>query len=172
MVFGSSRARPGDADWCTAHELGIAIAAAGFTLANGGYGGTMAASSAGAFQAGGHTIGVTCDVFGRDGRNAHVAQEISTPDLMRRLTRMLELADAFVVLPGMTGTLVELAMAWEMVAKKLIRPRPIICLGEFWAPIVEQMVRGGAKTGDWLILAPNVQAVMFHLGAALSARRS
>ena len=66
-VFGSSHAEPVEELYQTAFQLGRAIAELGLTLCNGGYGGTMAAAAAGAVEAGGHTIGVTCTRFGRGG---------------------------------------------------------------------------------------------------------
>jgi predicted Rossmann-fold nucleotide-binding protein len=57
--------------------------------------------------------------------------------LHQRLARLIELGDAYVVLPGSTGTLVELAMVWELINKGLIPRRPILCWGDFWRPVVD-----------------------------------
>jgi hypothetical protein len=59
-VFGSSAPQPLSPAYRDAYELGRGIAAAGWILCNGGYGGTMEAAAKGAVEAGGHTIGVTC----------------------------------------------------------------------------------------------------------------
>ena len=58
-IFGTGRAKPGDAAYALAYELGKLLVEAGFTIANGGYGGTMSAAARGAVEAGGKTIGVT-----------------------------------------------------------------------------------------------------------------
>ena len=50
--------------------------------------------------------------------------------------QLVDLGDAYVALPGSTGTLVELAMVWELMNKRLVELRPIYCLGEFWRPVV------------------------------------
>lgn len=138
-VFGSSTPDAISDDYQIALELGRAIAAEGWTLCNGGYGGTMEAAAKGATEAGGHTIGVTCAAFGRrGGPNAYIQQEIPTFDLLSRLNTLMRLGTAYVVLPGGTGTLLELALIWETLNKKVLRGRgPIVLLGDHWAPLIE-----------------------------------
>ena len=134
-VFGSSRPQPGEPRYQQAFELGEAIGRRGWVLANGGYGGTMAASAAGAKQAGGNTIGVTCDVFGRSGANEFVDREVRTADLPTRLARLIALGDTYVVLPGGTGTLLEFAEVWELLNKRLVTGKCVVLLGDWWEPV-------------------------------------
>ena len=164
VVFGSSDPTPGEPAYEQARALGDALARAGYDLVNGGYGGTMAASARGARDAGGRTIGVTCNAFGPVPANPFIDQEIRTPNLPQRLATLIDLADGFVVLGGATGTLVELAMTWELTAKRQMPARPIVCLGEFWQPLIRLMADAGATRGDWLIVAPDVPAVVAALG--------
>ncbi|MBU0639445.1 MAG: LOG family protein [Planctomycetes bacterium] len=141
-VFGSGQAPPISPAFETAKKLGRAIAQAGWTLCNGGYGGTMQAAAQGAFEVGGHTIGVTCKIFGRSGPNEFIRQEVPTFDLLQRLNTLVRLGRAYVVLPGGTGTMLELALAWELMNKKLLRShRPIILLGDHWHPVLEPITR-------------------------------
>jgi hypothetical protein len=135
VVFGGSDARPGEPLWRAAADLGAAVAARGWTLVNGGYGGTMLASAQAARAAGGRTIGVGCTIF-KSEPNEHLSETIWTDNLHDRLRTLIELGDACVCLPGSTGTLVELAMVWELVNKGLIDRRPLLCWGEFWRPVV------------------------------------
>ena len=145
-VFGSSQSPPGSACYELAFELGQAIARAVWQLCNGGYGGTMEAAALGAASAGGHTIGVTCRVFRRDGPNAHIRQEIPTFDLWQRLNTLMRLGSGYVVLPGGSGTLLELAAVWEFTSKSLLKPRrPIVLLGGSWAGVVECILREQAR---------------------------
>jgi uncharacterized protein (TIGR00730 family) len=141
-VFGSSASQPGSPAYDAAYQLGRAIAQAGWTLCNGGYGGTMEAAARGAVEAGGHTIGVTCWIFGRGGPNAYIKQDIPTFDLMTRLNTLMRLGRAYVALPGGTGTLVEVALAWELLNKRLLRRRPcLVLLGEHWTPLIDVVRR-------------------------------
>ena len=58
-VFGASQTPPDHPDWDAAVRCGAALAAAGFAVATGGYGGIMEAVSRGAAEAGCHVIGYT-----------------------------------------------------------------------------------------------------------------
>jgi uncharacterized protein (TIGR00730 family) len=141
-VFGSANAPRGEPAYEEALQLGRAIAEQGWTLCNGGYGGTMEAGARGAIEAGGHTIGVTCAALGRDGGpNAYIRQEVPTFDLFQRVNTLMRLASGFVVLPGGTGTLLEIGVVWEFVNKGLLPRRPLVFLGGFWQPLVPVILR-------------------------------
>ena len=62
-IFGSSLPQQGTVAYEDAQRLGRLLAEAGFAIANGGYGGLMEASARGAREAGGHTVGITCEVW-------------------------------------------------------------------------------------------------------------
>jgi len=62
-IFGTGRAKRDDANFQLAYETGKLLAEAGFTIANGGYGGTMLAAAKGAAEVGGEIVGVTCSAF-------------------------------------------------------------------------------------------------------------
>jgi len=137
-IFGTARARPGDSTFAQAYETGMLLAQAGFTIANGGYGGTMLAAAKGATEAGGEIIGVTCSAFKSSRANEYVTREIVTGSLDERLEKLVELGQAYIVLPGGTGTLLELAKVWELKNKGFLKgDKPIILLGGFWKPLVE-----------------------------------
>lgn len=145
-IFGSSQPAAGSAAYATALELGKAIADAGWTVCNGGYGGTMEATARGAVDAGGHTIGVTWSKVGRGKPNAYIRQEVPTFDLLQRLNTLVHLGKAYVVLPGGTGTGLELMLVWELLNKGLLKRRgPLILLGEHWSALVECVQREQAE---------------------------
>ena len=130
-----------------AQSLGRLLAENGFTIANGGYGGTMLAGAKGAAEAGGKVIGVTCTAFGRSNTNKFISEEISTASLEQRLGKLIELGDAYIVLPGGTGTLLELADVWEHKNKGFANAdKPIILIGAFWRPLLEMMAAADADS--------------------------
>ena len=139
-IFGSSR--PGESEelYKNARRLGMLLAQSGLVVCNGGYGGVMEASARGAKEAGGTTIGVLTDVFSRQ-PNAFIDKRIVEPDLVSRLMRLVELGDAYVVLQGGTGTLLELSMVWELMNKTLMKSKPFFVMGEFWQPIITTVRR-------------------------------
>jgi uncharacterized protein (TIGR00730 family) len=166
-VFGSGEATASSAAYQLAFELGQAIARAGWALCNGGYGGTMEAAAAGAVAAGGRTIGVTCTAFRRSAPNPYVRQEVPTFDLLQRLNTLVQLGSAYVVLPGGTGTLLELALVWELLNKGLLRgKRPLVLLGDFWRPVVT-CIEHEQKEPNTLHIAEDVASVSEILGQYL-----
>jgi len=137
-VFGANDAIPGSEAYQRARDAGATLAALGYAVANGGYGGTMEASARGAKEAGGRTIGVTCRPFGCSA-NTWIDETIVAEDIYGRAARLIELGTGgYVVLPGATGTLVELSLAWEQMRKGLLARRPLVCMG-FWRPVIEMM---------------------------------
>src|SRR6266487_2718794 len=138
-VFGSSRPREGAADYEEARVLGRALAKHGFCVCSGGYGGVMEAVSRGAKEAGGKTYGVTAEFFKTAKLNAWIDAEVRLKTWEERLFELIRRADAFVACKGGTGTLVELAVVWEMLNKGVMEPRPFVVLGGFWQPIIERV---------------------------------
>jgi uncharacterized protein (TIGR00730 family) len=150
-IFGTGRAKPGDATYALAEETGRLLAEAGFTIANGGYGGTMLAAAKGASQVGGKTIGVTCSAFRSSVANEYISRQIVTSSLDERLETLTELGQAYVVLPGGTGTLLELAKVWELKNKGFLQERkPIILVGEYWKPLVDLVVIDDPDSGRYV----------------------
>ena len=160
-VFGAGRAGVGDKNYVVAEQLGRALAEAGFTIANGGYGGTMEASARGAKEAGGEVIGVTCSAFKRGRANKFISREIVTKSLDERLEKLIGIGNACVVLPGGTGTLLELAMVWELKNKGFLsEAKPIILLGEYWSRLVELMATDDADSRRHLLFADEPKNVI------------
>src|SRR5450432_3288965 len=137
-VFGSSRPKVTDPDYVETRELGTLLAKRGFAVCTGGYGGVMEAVSRGAKQAGGKTYGVTAEFFSRKA-NEWVDVEVRKKTWQERLFGLIDLADGFVACKGGTGTLVELAVVWEMLNKSVMTTKPFAVLGEFWRPILQRV---------------------------------
>ena len=146
-IFGSSRPREGEPQYEEARRLGYLLAEAGFCVCNGGFAGIMEASARGAREAGGKTIGVTLNAFG--GRaNAYIDTEIRAGSLLARVEKLIELGDAYIVVKGGTGTLVELAIVWEYMNKGLMPVKPFFVLGQFWEPVVTTLAEELAWEGS------------------------
>lgn len=136
-VFGSSSTPEDHPEYAEARLLGQLLAERGFTVASGGYGGTMEAVSRGAKEAGGRTIGVTCAVFtGRGSANRYIDKEIYTQTLFERIQTVIGMAGAFIALPGGPGTLAEVAIAWNLLQRRVIPPGPLVVLGPDWGRVL------------------------------------
>ena len=151
-IFGTARAGPGDDAYNLAYKTGKLLAQAGFTIANGGYGGTMLAAAKGAGEAGGQIIGVTCSAFKASTANEYISREIVTGSLEERLDKLIKLGHAYIVLPGGTGTLLELANVWELNNKGFPdADKPIILVGGFWLPLLDLIASDDPESGRYII---------------------
>ena len=137
-VFGSSRPREGELEYEEARELGRRLAKCGLAVCTGGYSGVMEGVSRGAKDEGGTTYGVTAEFFKRTA-NEWVDTEVRVKTWEERLFELIRLADGYAVCKGGTGTLVELAVVWEMLNKSVMSGKPIAVVGDFWQPILERV---------------------------------
>lgn len=172
-VFGSSRPKEGEEEYEVAYELGAALARAGFVVCNGGFGGSMEASARGAKEAGGKTIGVTFTALGPRRANAWIDQVIQEETLIHRTMKLVELGDAYIILKGGTGTLLELAVVWEFINKGLMHEKPIVILGSFWQGVVttlndELAWEGLEKCTRYVRSAPSAEEAVRLLNHRLS----
>jgi len=148
-VFGNSAPEEGSADYEAARAVGRTLAEQGYGVVNGGYGGTMAASARGAREGGGIAVGVT--LAGAVWTpNRWLTETVPTPGLLERLLTLAELGEAYVVLPGGTGTLLELAYVWEMMNKRLMWPRPILLYDGGWSAVTREIIARQPKAARWV----------------------
>ncbi len=140
-IFGSSLPGELSAAYAEARHLGKLLAECGLTVCNGGYAGLMEASSRGAREGGGHTVGVTCSIWPSP-PNRWVAEEVRTHSFSQRIMTLIERGHAYVVLPGGTGTLAELALAWEVMNKSTLSStvggrKPLLVVEPYWRPVID-----------------------------------
>ena len=139
-LFGSYRPQENDDEYTIAYQLGKELAAKGFAIINGGYGGIMEASARGASEEGGQTIGVTISSEGERTANQWITEEIVVNSLFERIRLLIEMSNGIIILPGGTGTLAELGLAWDLVSKNILDKCPIACYGPFWKPVIQAVV--------------------------------
>ncbi len=153
-IFGGSAPRPATPAYADAQALGGLLARAGWTVATGGYAGVMEAASRGAAEAGGHVIGVTCNLIENwKGlrANAWVKEEIKFTSLRERLYHLVAFCDAAAALPGGIGTLSEVALTWSLLQTGEIRRKPFVVVGRVWSETVSTFIResdGYLHAGD------------------------
>lgn len=171
-VFGSASPGPDSPQYTLAYELGAALAHAQLTVCNGGYGGTMEASARGAKSAGGATIGVITDFYPEKQANRWIDSVLRTTDAPERLLTLVRKGDAYVVLPGGTGTLLELAAVWEFINKRIITPRPVVLLGGFWNQVIagvqtQLLLEGRADASRVMRVAQNCDECVGMITASM-----
>ncbi|MCL4547494.1 MAG: LOG family protein [Bacteroidetes bacterium] len=143
-VFGSSVPQPGDAEYEYAYQLGKKLAQNNANVCSGGFQGIMDAVSKGAREGGAEAVGVTLDIYNVHA-SKYLSQEIKCHTLFDRLKNLIEIGDAYVVLQGGTGTLLELALVWEYMNKNMIQTKPLACHSSLWKGIVDLMEKQIAK---------------------------
>jgi uncharacterized protein (TIGR00730 family) len=163
-IFGSSRPGPRDPDYRLAFEVGRGVAESGLVVCNGGYGGVMEASARGAQEAQApgapqppRTIGVIAKEAGGRSANRWIESVMIVDTMVDRLLKLIALGDAYVVLKGGTGTLLELAAVWEFMNKGSLQQKPIIVVGPFWNSVVttlreELELEGLAKSATYVTI--------------------
>ena len=139
-VFGGSQPKEGDEAYSQAFRLGMLLGKAGHTVLTGGYIGTMEAVSRGAAESGALVIGVTCDEiesWRAVKANPWVKEERHFKTLLERLACLVQNCDASIALPGGPGTLVEIALTWNMMIIQSFPRKPLILVGGDWKDMME-----------------------------------
>ena len=167
-IFGSSAPAEDSTQYKFAYQLGALLAQNGFNICTGGYKGIMEAASKGAFNNGGLVYGVTIELW-KSEPNPYITIEVREAKLFERITKLLELGDAYVILQGGTGTFLEFAAVWEYANKNLQQPKPIICHSQMWKEIVDlmnnQMKLENRRT-DLIKGCDSVEEIVEHLKTA------
>ena len=171
-VFGASGSHPGDAHYEEGIRCGRSLAEAGYTVATGGYYGTMEAVSLGARSVGGSVVGVTAPaVFPqRPGANEHVTDEWAAGSLVDRIGMLVERTDASIALWGSLGTATELLVAWNVAfvaSFSAIERKPVIAVGEPWRRLVPLLEEELSTTMGLVHMVPDVRAAVSALREAL-----
>ncbi|MBM2814628.1 MAG: putative Rossmann fold nucleotide-binding protein [Ignavibacteria bacterium] len=138
-IFGSSHFKPDSLEYEDAQLVGKLLADAGFDIATGGYGGIMEAALKGANGTNVKRFGVTSKIFTSRTKNPFVSDEIIKDTYLDRTYELINLADAYIVLPGGTGTLLELAAIWALKEKKIMKDKPLVCIGDQWNEVIQTM---------------------------------
>jgi uncharacterized protein (TIGR00725 family) len=146
--FGDAEAKITDQHFIDAFNTAKMLAGAGYIIVNGGGPGVMRASTLGAKENNGRVEVVILDpkkqpdhYEGSDKENLKLADKIiKTNNYPDRLNKLVEVADAFVIFKGGTGTLSEVGLTWEMAKFEYGDHEPLIFFGNDWKNTVESLV--------------------------------
>lgn len=140
--FGYSMSNETDEEFIGAYESARLIAQSGREVVNGGGPGVMFAATKGAKDAKGKVKVVYYDpkhasrFEGQAGINIADESEKES-NYIERTKRLMELADAYVIFNGGTGTVSEFAMCWAVARLYFGKSKPIILYGPFWRNILD-----------------------------------
>jgi uncharacterized protein (TIGR00725 family) len=172
-VFGPANCTPGDELYDAAERLGGGLAHAGFIVVTGGYGGVMEAASKGARNAGGSTVGITAEVYFAKGREANefITREIKVKSASDRLMELLDLPDAWIAIGQSSGTLVEVATAWDYMVKWHLPMKPLLLVGESWREFLKYL-DGHSKTESLMESCLTVELALERLKEIFGEQQS
>ena len=135
-IFGGSKCKEGSEEYGEALTVGRLLAEAGFTICTGGYLGVMEGASRGAHERGGRVLGIVMNQF-KSEPNRYLTEKVASAHFYERLQNLIERSVGFVALRGGMGTVTELSLVWNKLQTKVIEPRPLVLLGDFWQRVVE-----------------------------------
>lgn len=148
-IFGSSLPEPGDTQYTAAYETGYLLAKGGYGVCTGGNRGIMEAASKGAVDAGGSALGITVSMF--NASNDYLTEKINCSTLFERIEMLMNNGEAYIILQGGTGTLLELAAVWEYMNKGLMPRKPVAAHSPLWHSVVgtlEEQIQFEKREGN------------------------
>ena len=138
-IFGSARAQPGSFVYEEVKRASAAFSELGCDIVTGGGPGLMQAANDGAASAGksGRSMGIRVDLPFEQEVNPFVQQAFEHKTFFSRLHHFVIASDAFVVVPGGIGTVLEMLMIWQLLQVRHIENVPLILVGKMWQGLVE-----------------------------------
>jgi uncharacterized protein (TIGR00730 family) len=140
-VFGSARAKPGTYVYDEVKRVAAALTGMGCDIVTGGGPGLMQAANEGAAASGApehnRSVGIRVDLPFEQEVNPFVEQAFEHKTFFTRLHHFVLASDAFVATPGGIGTVLELAMVWQLLQVRHLHDTPLILVGKMWADLVD-----------------------------------
>jgi uncharacterized protein (TIGR00730 family) len=140
-IFGSARAKPGTFVYDEVKRVAATLAEMGCDIITGGGPGLMQAANEGAATAGApernRSVGIRVNLPFEQDVNPFVEKAFEHKTFFTRLHQFVLTSDAFVVVPGGIGTVLELMMVWQLLQVRHVDEVPLILVGKMWAGLVD-----------------------------------
>jgi uncharacterized protein (TIGR00730 family) len=138
-IFGSARAQPGTFVYDEVKRVAAAFAELGCDIVTGGGPGLMQAANEGAASVGARmgSMGIRVDLPFEQDVNPFVEQAFEHKTFFTRLHHFVIASDAFVVVPGGIGTVLEMLMIWQLLQVRHVDNVPLILVGKMWKGLVD-----------------------------------
>jgi len=139
-IFGSARAQPGSFVYDEVRRLARELSAMGCDIVTGGGPGLMQAANEGASEVlmpeKDRSLGIRIELPFEQEVNPFVDQVFEHRTFFSRLHQFVLVSDAFVVVPGGIGTVLETFMIWQLLQVRQV-DTPLILVGKMWSELVE-----------------------------------
>lgn len=140
-IFGSARAKPGTFVYDEVKRVAAALAEINCDIITGGGPGLMQAANEGAgsgdSQGDQRSVGIRVDLPFEQQVNPFVQQGFEHKTFFTRLHHFVLASDAFVVVPGGIGTVLELMMIWQLLQVQHLQGTPLILVGKMWSGLLD-----------------------------------
>jgi uncharacterized protein (TIGR00730 family) len=138
-IFGSARAAPGSFAYEETKRLSAALAALGCDIITGGGPGLMQAANEGASSASERvqSVGIRVDLPFEQEINSFVSQAYEHRTFFTRLHQFVLTSDAYIVVPGGIGTVLETMMIWQLLQVHHLQDTPLILVGRMWSGLID-----------------------------------
>lgn len=140
-IFGSARIDVSSPVYEQARDLSRELSALGCGIITGGGPGLMQAANEGAAMAGGgksdKSVGIIVELPHEQSANPFVGRAYQHKTFFSRLHHFVIESDAFIVLPGGIGTLLELSMIWQLLQVRKLYDTPLILVGGMWRELLQ-----------------------------------
>jgi hypothetical protein len=101
-------------------------------------------------QAKHRSVGIRVELPFEQEQNPFVGQAYQHRTFFSRLHHFMIISDAFIVVPGGIGTLLEMALAWQLLQVRKFYNTPLILVGKMWADLVEWARQAMLQEGNEL----------------------
>jgi hypothetical protein len=153
-IFGSARLKPGTIVYDQVKQLAAELTEMGCDIISGGGPGLMQAANEGALSIGPEalkrSVGIRVELPFEQELNPFVGQAYQHRTFFSRLHHFMIVSDAFVVVPGGIGSLLEMSLAWQLLQVRKLYNTPLILVGKMWAELVEWGQRSMLRKGKEL----------------------
>jgi uncharacterized protein (TIGR00730 family) len=137
-IFGSARAQPGSFVYDEVKRVSAAFASLGCDIVTGGGPGLMQAANEGAASVGApESIGIRIELPFEQDVNPFVSHAFEHGTFFTRLQHFVIASDAFIVVPGGIGTVLETLMVWQLLQVRHVHDVPLVLVGKMWRGLVD-----------------------------------
>jgi len=144
-IFGSARVEQGNEYYNAVRDLARALAEMDCNIITGGGPGMMQAANEGAAEVDSgyldRSVGIRVDLPFEQDVNPFVQSAFEHKTFFTRLHHFVLASDAFIVVPGGIGTVLEAMMVWQLLQVRHVTKTPLVFVGEMW----EELVAWGRK---------------------------
>jgi hypothetical protein len=140
-IFGSARIETASPAYESVKVLAAELTRLGCDIMSGGGPGLMRAANEGAASVApgelDRSVGIRISLPFEQEVNPFVGKVYDHSTFFSRLHHFMIVSDAFVVVPGGIGTLLELSIAWQLLQVRKLYNTPLILIGKMWASLVD-----------------------------------